>query len=46
MAVNGDGGKRPDAGYICESQQDSYGLDVVCEIGKVKDIYKGFDPSS
>ena len=46
MAVNGDGGKCPDAGYICESQQDSYGLDVVCEIGKVKDIYKGFDPSS
>lgn len=46
MAVNGGGGKRPDAGCICESQQDSDGLDVVCEIGKVKDSYKGFDTSS
>lgn len=46
MAVNGGSGKCPEAGCICESQSDSDGLDVVCEIGKVKDIYKGFDLSS
>lgn len=46
MAVNGGGGKRPEAGCICESQSDSDRLDVVCEIGKVKGIYKGFDLSS
>lgn len=30
---------------ICESQQNSDGLDIVRETGKVKVIYKGFDPS-